>query len=66
MNAYRAQGDHVAGGFACMSVIGAAIADLERKRNQEAVILHALFQVDLDLERRQGLLEALHSEGVLS
>ena len=32
----------------------------------EAAVLRALLQVDLGPERRQLLLEALHSEGVLS
>jgi hypothetical protein len=49
-----------------MNVIDHALQEIDRKRNHEAAIIRALFQVDLDPERRQRLLEALHSEGVLS
>ena len=49
-----------------MNIIDHALQEIDRKRNQEAAILRALLQVDLGPERRQRLLEALHSEGVLS
>ena len=45
--------------WAAVNTVGAATPP-------EAAVLRALLQVDLDPERRQRLLEALHSEGVLS
>ncbi len=50
-----------------MNVIEYAIQrQADKQRNRETEILRAVCSVDLDPERRQQLLDALHREGALS
>lgn len=48
-----------------MTIIDDALADLDRQKRREVEILKAVCSVDLDPERRQQLLDALHREGAL-